>query len=194
LRDGFFPYYSAATDQIISLLGENEIPLDLKSSSSIVSETHPYRFYWKEEDHLRFEWIFPWEKKKSLPATDQNLPLQESFSKKWRNSKKKIRNILFRKGLWAWSIRTGFLNSCPTNTGRGDRLSLQWKIPSYLYSALEAYLSPILGFGLEFKLVTDDRSGREREDSEVQVQFSCKNANPIQKLRFHKILGLLGFA
>ncbi|TGN07142.1 hypothetical protein [Leptospira ilyithenensis] len=194
LRDGFFPYYSPANDKIISLLEEKGIPLDLKTSSSVVSPDYPYRFYWKEEDHLRLEWIFTWEKGSILSDEDGFSPFSKNFFKKIKGSKKKVREILFRKGLWAWSTRTGFLNSCPTNAGRGDRLSLQWKMPMFLYNDLEAYLSLILGFGLEFRLITDDKRGRKGEDSEVQVQFSCKNANPIQKLRFHKILGLLGFA
>ncbi|BDA77904.1 hypothetical protein LPTSP3_g08340 [Leptospira kobayashii] len=194
MRDGFFPYYTPAEDKIISLLREKEIPLDLKTSGSFVSTDHPYRFYWKEEDHLRWEWIFVWEKGNIRAGKGGNSYFPDAFLKKIKDSKKKVREILFRKGLWAWSPKTGFLNSCPTNAGRGDRLSLQWKMPMSLYSELEAYLSPILGFGIEFRLVTDDKKGREGEDSEVQVQFSCKNANPIQKLRFHKILGLLGFA
>lgn len=134
------------------------------------------KFYMGDEDHLRMEWI--------------QTPV--SFLKNGPYVFPGSLRFLFEKCLWAWDPKIGFLNSCPTNCGRGDRLSVQARTrPEFLFSILPSIKNQ-LGFSLDFRRIADEsKESRNEKDTDL-VQISIKNANPFQKLRFFKILGLLG--
>jgi protein-arginine kinase len=174
-RQGFFPRFTRREEEVKKLLFEEGFAKKSGTELSIPLREGT-RFYLGEEDHIRFEWIlpgasnFPWFK------------LQE---------REEVR-FLFRPRLWAWKREWGFINSCPTNCGRGDRLSVQMGTSPAVFASLSQVLSPHMGFGIEFSKVADEERAREKENASVLVQISCKNGNPLQKLRFFKILGLLG--
>jgi len=174
-RKGFFPFYSRLEDRARELLVQKGFVL-AENGLETVPLVSGAKFYLGEEDHLRFEWI---------------LGKNPSFL---RSRFLKLGNLrfLFEPGLWAWNPKIGFINSCPTNCGRGDRLSVQAKASPEEAFLVSQTLQNHTGFGLDFSLNTDVKRENEKENSSVLVQISAKNANPIQKLRFFKILGLLG--
>jgi protein-arginine kinase len=175
LRQGFFPYYARSEDVIRNLLTKNGLQL---TESGL--ETKPAagngRYYLGEEDHLRWEWISA-KAPNSPPLRIQVLP----FSR-----------FLYERGLWAWDPQVGFINSCPTNCGRGDRLSVQARTTRESVLAISSSITNYLSFGLDFSSMADVQRENGAESQSVLVQISCKNGNPVQKLRFFKILGLLG--
>lgn len=174
-RNGFFPFYNRLEDRARELLHKNGFVLTENKL-----ETQPLvsgaKFYLGEEDHLRFEWI---------------LGSQPSFL---RARFLKLGNLrfLFERGIWAWHPKIGFINSCPTNCGRGDRLSVQARTTPENVLHISRAIQNHTGFGLDFSHIADGNGKSDTENSSVLVQISAKNANPIQKLRFFKILGLLG--
>ncbi|TGN21106.1 hypothetical protein [Leptospira idonii] len=182
LREGFFPYYSSEKGSIVSFLEKKGLALqegEFSESKGLETTSEQMeRFYSNGEDHLRYEKIWK----------------QDTFDGKKQGLDGKFLKILFEKGIWAWSPRIGFINSCPTNCGRGDRLSVQARLSPSDFSLASDYLTPFLGFGVEFTVLSDDRRDGSLSSVGVPTQISCKNGNPIQKRRFFKILGLLGLA
>jgi hypothetical protein len=175
LRKGFFPHYTSQVEEIRSLLSRLEIPFhDTKNESLELNIGE--KFYFGEEDHLRYEW----------KSNEPSIFLQNKI---WNSH---FLRFLFLKQLWAWEKNIGFINSCPTNCGRGDRLSVQFRIPKTTFFDLIRQLSPFLGFGIDFLPKLESEVGKILDSDLILVQISCKNAVPRQKLRFFKILGLLG--
>ncbi len=178
LKKGFFPHYHLLDEEIISILEKNGLKLSdrkLKPRTLITSDLN-HNFYMGDEDHLRFEMI--------SSNLKNFVSLRKFFFYKFR--------FLFQPGLWAWKPRIGFINACPTNCGRGDRLSVMARTPTKDFMALLAMNLNQWGFGLEFSQIADANLGNEKKKDSVLVQFSIKNPNPNQKLRFFKILSLLG--
>lgn len=175
LRKGFFPHYTSQVEEIRSLLSRLEIPLHDSKNESLELAIGE-RFYFGEEDHLRYEW----------KSNEPTIFLQNRI---WNSH---LLRFLYLKQLWAWEKNIGFINSCPTNCGRGDRLSVQFRIPKPAFFDLIRQFSPFLGFGIDFLPKPESYEGNILESDPILVQISCKNAVPPQKLRFFKILGLLG--
>jgi len=176
LRKGFFPYYARYEDEILNLLEKAKLIQLHQVKKKDSNTSQGLHFYFGDEDHLRFEIV------------GEKSEFQSMFSDTYHDCKK----FLYQTNLWAYETPIGFINSCPTNCGRGDRMSVQAKIESKYVPELVNYLEPLMGFGIEFSPQVDVHSREKLETNRVLVQISCKNAFPSQKLRFFKILGLLG--
>lgn len=174
-RKGFFPFYTNEKDKTRSLLDRHGFEMGENAREAKVN-ADGIKFYTGDEDHLRMEWM----------QTPVSLAKNGCF-----HLPGSLR-FLYEKGLWAWNPKVGFLNSCPTNCGRGDRLSVQARTnPESLFLILSS-IGNQLGFSLEFRKIADESKVSRNGKDTVLVQISIKNANPFQKLRFFKILGLLG--
>lgn|GEM_PF-5663307 len=101
------------------------------------------------EDHFRVEW------KSKSPWSAREIAF-------WRN-----------EDLWAKDPRWGFLNSCPTNWGLGNRFSLRFSLLPEEESVFPAYL-------------------RHKESGLAEI--SWKNLDSLQNQSIRKILGLLEFS
>ncbi|WP_108976647.1 hypothetical protein [Leptospira ryugenii] len=170
-RQGFFTYYERRQEEVETLLTKNGFTLGEKVSHTFGN----HRFYQDGEDHLRWECI-----SHSLP-----LIISDRF---------RIQNILFQAKLWAWKAEIGFLNSCPSNCGRGDRLSVQALLPVQSWTDWQNFQGKWEGSGILCIVPNTKGEGENTGTNQFLVQISIKNAVPAQKLRFFKILGLLGLA
>lgn len=98
------------------------------------------RIYFNDEDHIRYE-VFPegeWKLKEIIP------------------------DFLNRKDLFEYSEGIGFINSCPTNTGRGNKASVSFQI------SFEKDFEIIKGLIRFYKYVIFSESegeGKEKNDS-----------------------------
>jgi len=105
------------------------------------------------EDHLRWEW---WE----------NSPWSLEEKRFWCNRK-----------LWAWRPGLGFLNACPTNRGRGDRLSLRFSATPKESRELSRFTA-LDGGSLLYHPLLD------------VWEISWKNLKPKRRRQIQKILGV----
>lgn len=147
---GFFPYFDRQSSRIEETVKE--------ASQCLESG----RFCPSIEDHFRWEWV--------------------GGPKEWRSFRlaKATHAFFCNQTLWAYSRGVGFLNSCPTNCGRGDRFSLQWEVSSEERSVF-----------LESRINWKDILPRTSDKGSHRIQISWKNLRPRQKLEIQKILSLL---
>lgn len=177
LRAGTFPYFDSQTKKLESLVPDLGIPIG--KYQSLASGKGQVRLYLGSEDHIRFEWTSefsdPWIVTRVIPP-----------------QLRAIKHFFFQPHLWAYKRGLGFINSCPTNWGRGDRISAIIEIQSHDFFPILSKLSKLNEFGIEFALLSD---GRKEEGVEkklgVLTKISVKNARPVQKREFFKILSLL---
>ncbi len=147
---GFFPYFDRQSSRVQEMAKE-------------ANQTIKFgRFCPSAEDHFRWEWVGD-----ATELRHFNLP-------------KPALDFFSDRNLWAFTPSVGFLNSCPTNCGRGDRFSVQWTV-----SSEERWM--LLDFGINWKDVALGNS----ETQGHRIQISWKNLRPRQKLQIQKILSLL---
>jgi hypothetical protein len=119
-----------------------------------------------EEDKIRREWY--WRKGEWIG----NTPLKfEKFQEK---------QYCFKKGL-------GFLNQCPSNWGRGDRISLYFdRNPNWKASLLEwvQLAPPEIEWGVGGQIGIWDQNN-------PKIRLSMKNLTPPRKIKFLKYIQAL---
>jgi protein-arginine kinase len=177
LRVGAFPYFDSQIKKLESLLSPLGIPVE--KNRTLGQGLGQYRLYFGSEDHIRFEWV--------VVSTDLSVSSKAIFAQLER-----VRDLFFQPHLWAYKRGLGFINSCPTNWGRGDRISAIIEIQSHNFFPILSKLSKLNEFGIEFAPLSD---GLKEEGVQkklgVLTKISVKNARPVQKREFFKILSLL---
>lgn len=149
-KGGFFPYFDRQAEKA---------EIWAKKAKQILRSG---QFFPNKEDHFRWEWI-----------------AREDFRVGPRLSPQEI-DFFSNHQIWAFSKKTGFLNSCPTNCGRGDRFSIQWEVSEREREFLL----------LSHRNWKDIPRGGSNPGS-FRIQLSWKNLGAKQKLFVQKILGLL---
>jgi hypothetical protein len=147
---GFFPYFDRQTENAE------------KWAEQARQVLRSGRFFPNKEDHFRWEWIT----KEDFRAEPKLSPQETEF---FSNNQ-----------IWAFSKKIGFLNSCPTNCGRGDRFSIQLEVS-------ERERANLLQSNWNWKDIARGVS----KPGLFRIQLSWKNLGARQKLFIQKILGLL---
>lgn len=160
---------SEKTDQFLdSFIGKNDSKTkDLNSGKNRLIPELKQRIPWEsgtlvvgDEDHIRWEYV-------TDSLLELNSVLKSDFLIKFEAEDK----FDFQKGI-------GFINSCPTNSGFGDKLSVS--IPARLADSGELK---------DFRLPTD--WGFYREELKGRLVFFRKNFGPNRKNSFFNLVSYL---
>lgn len=188
LKFGFFPFYDSQVPAVQTILMKNDLTKNGGIASlSLGRET--FRIYTESEDHLRMEWIYDSFSEQSIRNFDSCL---RELQTRIQDANPEVVSLLSSKDLWAFHSKIGWINSCPTNWGRGDRLSALVKIRGIAQETVLTKLSKLSDFGIEFARLSDGTTiGGGGKSLGVLTKISVKNVGAVQKREFFKILSLL---
>ncbi|WCL48702.1 hypothetical protein [Leptospira sp. GIMC2001] len=143
-----------------------------------------YQFRLGDEDQIRFELILSGEIRKNEVA----IKFLQSLEKTIENDQiyKEIMAFMQKRSIFIFRKNWGFLTSCPTNVGRGDRFSLIFSREKVALSEpgqLRDWIKR--GFGIEIASYSSGLGGKF-------YYFSIKNFNRRRKYYFlHSIVSLV---
>lgn len=188
LKSGLFPFYDSQLTAVQKLM---EIPefQRMKEIRSLSFGRETFRTYLQSEDHMRMEWIYDSFSETSISNFQPSL---RELQTRLQNPNPDLLSFLSSKDIWACEPKIGWINSCPTNWGRGDRLSVVFRIKGNAKATILTKLSKLTDFGIEFALLSDGTtSGGGGKSLGVLTKISVKNVGAVQKREFCKILSLL---
>ncbi len=188
LKSGFFPFYDSQLPAIQKIFNKTDVTKN--SGAAIFSfGIETFRTYSESEDHLRMEWIYDSFSEQAITNFDSCL---RELQTRIQNLNPEGLSLLSSKDLWAYKPKIGWINSCPTNWGRGDRLSVILRLHGNAQATILTKLSKLSDFGIEFALLSDGTTiGGGAKSLGVLTKISVKNVGAVQKREFFKILSLL---